>query len=336
MKKKPLLIVIVLLVVAAGLATRWWLNQEENAAGPLTLYGNVEIRDAQLVFNEQEIVSAIYVDEGDKVVAGQELARLRSNLLASKLSEAQAQSKALQELVRKLENGTRPQEIKQARAAVDAAAIKIAIAEKNLQRLKQTVTVGGTSKQSVDDAQAALDELIAQKKIQDQALELALQGPRTEDIAQAKAQLTAGQAQVAYLQERLADTVLKAPTPGIIQSRILEVGEMAGPSKPAFILALTDPKWIRAYVSEPELGQVKPGMQAEISADSWPDRKFTGQVGFISPAAEFTPQAIETSDLRTKLVYETRILVNDPENELRLGMPVTVTFPQPRTASTTH
>lgn len=99
---------------------------------------------------------------------------------------------------------------------------------------------------------------------------------------------------------------------------------MAGPTRPAFILALTEPKWVRAYVSERDLGRVREGLKATVYSDTWPDRGFEGWIGFISPEAEFTPQSVETTDLRTKLVYEVRVMVTDPGNSLRLGMPMTV------------
>ena len=108
---------------------------------------------------------------------------------------------------------------------------------------------------------------------------------------------------------------------------------MASPQKPVFNLAITDPKWVRAYVSEPDLGKIHPGMIASVSVDSFPDRHFEGWVGFISPVAEFTPKAVQTEELRTSLVYEVRVFVKDPSDELRLGMPATVHLPQERSDS---
>ena len=99
---------------------------------------------------------------------------------------------------------------------------------------------------------------------------------------------------------------------------------MASPTRPVVTLALTDPKWVRAYVSEPDLGRINLGMKAKILSDSFPDQSFEGWIGFISPVAEFTPKTVETEDLRTKLVYEVRVFVHDSNDLLRLGMPVTV------------
>ena len=105
---------------------------------------------------------------------------------------------------------------------------------------------------------------------------------------------------------------------------------MASPQKPVYSLAITDPKWIRAYVSEPDLGKVQPRMKASIMVDSFPDQRFEGWVGFISPVAEFTPKSVQTSELRTSLVYEVRVFVSDPTDVLRLGMPATVYLPLAR------
>ena len=93
---------------------------------------------------------------------------------------------------------------------------------------------------------------------------------------------------------------------------------------PAFSLALTEPKWVRVYVSEPDLGRIRPGMEARVFTDSHPDRPVDGKIGYISSVAEFTPKSVQTEELRTNLVYEVRIVVSDTDNVLRLGQPATV------------
>jgi HlyD family secretion protein len=89
-------------------------------------------------------------------------------------------------------------------------------------------------------------------------------------------------------------------------------------------LAIMDPKWVRAYVSETDLGRIHMGMKASISTDSFPGRSFPGWIGFIASVAEFTPKSVQTVELRSSLVYETRIFVDDPSDAMRLGMPATV------------
>jgi len=329
--KRKLILVVVLVLIAAGAvvgATRWWQQEHSRENGPLTLYGNIEIRDARLAFNEQEILEQVLAEEGDTVAPGQLLARLRSNRLEDQLAGAQATLEAQRQVVQRLKAGTRPQEIEQARSEVEAATVRVENSRLNLKRLQKTAPAGASSQQALDDARSRLEADQAQLKVRRQALDLALEGPRREDIAEAEARLQANEAEVSLLRHRLQDMSLTAPAPGVIQSRILEPGEMAGPTRPVYILALTDPKWVRAYVSEPDLGRLEKGKAAGVSSDSWPDRSFTGQVGFISPVAEFTPKTVETTDLRSKLVYEVRVLVQDPDNRLKLGMPVTVEIDQ--------
>jgi len=99
---------------------------------------------------------------------------------------------------------------------------------------------------------------------------------------------------------------------------------MATPQRPVFALALTQPKWVRVYVSEADLGKVKPGMAAHVVTDSQPGQALEGKVGYISSVAEFTPKSVQTEELRTSLVYEVRVLVEDSRNVLRLGQPATV------------
>jgi HlyD family secretion protein len=205
----------------------------------------------------------------------------------------------------------------------------VANVSRTVKRLKATSRSGATSIQNYDDAKARLKVERAQLSASQKALDLLIEGPRKEDIAAARHQLDALTADLEQLQVRRSDMVLTAPADGTIQSRILEQGELAGPSKPAFVLALTDPKWVRAYIPEPMLGKINLGMTARIFTDSLPGKSLDGWVGFISPVAEFTPRAVATEDLRTQLVYETRVFVKDPEDMLRLGAPVTVAVNRP-------
>jgi HlyD family secretion protein len=327
MKRTAKILVIAIVFAALGILGTWWFMDVEESHSPntLTLYGNIDIRDAQLAFMEPERITRVMVEEGDRVKGGQILATLQSDRLQAQIRETDAEIATQQQIVDKLVAGTRPQEIAQARAEVAAAQVQVKNADRNLRRIKQTAVTGATSQQSLDDAEARLDVQRAQLLVKQKALNLALEGPRKEDIAAAKARLDALKASLSLLMIRLGDMTLKAPAAGIIENRILEPGEMAGPASPVFTLALTDPKWVRAYVPEPDLGHIQRGMKAVIQSDSFPDRRFEGWVGFISPEAEFTPKNVETTDLRTKLVYEVRIFVNDPKDLLRLGMPVTVT-----------
>jgi HlyD family secretion protein len=383
MRRRTLLIGLVVVAVG-GIGLWWWLTHRKRDANELVLYGNVDLRQVQLAFNNSERITAVLVQEGDRVKPGQVVARLDVSRLHPPVAQAEAQVAAQRAVVERLRNGSRPEEIAQARAQVEAqkAAVErlrngsrpeeIAQARANLEsakadavnarlrydrarnlatvRLKDQTTVQGVSQEEIDNSRAALDvaeakvtlnqkaldlavigprkEDIAQAEAQlaqyQKALDLAVIGPRKEDIAQAEAQLRMNEAQLALLKQQLADAQLVAPSEAVVRTRLLEPGEMASPQKPVFSLALIDPKWVRAYVSEPDLGKVRPGMIASVAVDSFPDLRFEGWVGFISPVAEFTPKSVQTEELRTSLVYEVRVFVKDPSDKLRLGMPATV------------
>jgi membrane fusion protein PltH len=313
--------------VAATVAALGWRSARQRRAAPgLVLHGNVDLRQVDLPFNNSERIAAVFVQEGDYVHAGQLLARLDTRRLEPQLMEAQAEAAAQRDVVARLHHGSRPEEIAQARANVVSARADAANAEQLYDRLSalSSGTYRAVSAQDLDNARAAVDVARAKRVVNERALDLAIAGPRREDIEQATAQLESEEAHVAFLREQVTDADLLAPTNAVVRSRLMEPGELASPGRPVFSLAITDPKWVRAYVSEAELGRVHSGMPAAIEIDSYPGRRFAGWVGFISSVAEFTPKSVETEELRTSLVYEVRVFVRDSSDVLRLGMPATV------------
>jgi HlyD family secretion protein len=320
---------VISLIAALGAAV-WWYTQRSAVPQELTLYGNVDLREIDLAFNNNERIASVLVQEGDRVHPGQLVARLDTSRLTPQLQQAQAQLAAQQANLDKMRRGNRPQDIAQARANVAAARAEAADAAMKYQRLLNVSGNSGgraVSPQDVDDARFASDQAEAKVAQTQAALDLELAGYRREDIDQAVAQTAAAKAQVDQLQRQLHDADLFAPENATVDTRVLEPGDMASPARPVLTLAVTDPKWVRVYVDEPNLGFVHPGMAASVTVDSFPNRMFGGQVGFVSPVAEFTPKNIETQELRTNLVYEVRVLVSDPRDELRLGMPATVHLP---------
>jgi len=321
--------IVILLIIGVVVAGIWlWQSSRRKALDKdLVLYGNVDIRQVDLAFNAYERILDVFAEEGDSVEKGKLLATLDTERLIHELARAEAQMQSQREVVAALEAGTRPEEIRKARANVKAAEAEANNAIINYERMKSLADEGFATMQHTDDAKAYAEEASARLQAAREELELALVGPRKEDIAAAKATLKAYEEERAVAQRRLEDASLYAPSDGVIQNRIMEPGDMASPQKPVFTLALTNPVWVRAYVPEHDLGKVKLGMAAEIGTDSYPGKTYTGWVGFLSPTAEFTPKSVETKDLRTKLVYQIRIYVCNPRNELRLGMPATVTIP---------
>ncbi len=315
-----------LLLLLTGVAGCFDQAEKKNDVGTLTLYGNIDIREVQLAFQDAGRILRLGVDEGDRVKKGQEVARLdpvRFQLEADRLSgEATAQG----QLLDRLKSGSRPQDIEKTRAAVVAARANLKDAELYLARKQTLLQTNRISQQEIDSAKARVATLAATLKTAEEEQSLALEGPRKEDIAAAEATLIALQSAKELAEQRLADTRLLAPADGFIRNRILEPGAMASTGAPVLTLALIDPLWVRAYISEPDLGKVREGMPAALRSDSLPGKVYKGWVGFISSTAEFTPKTVETTELRTKLVYRARIFACDPQQELRLGMPVTVTI----------
>jgi len=326
---KKILIAGTLLLAALALAFVWvsFGRKSKKDADLLNLFGNVDLRQVELAFNNNERIVEVLAQEGDKVARGQILARLDTSRLRPQVAVTEAEVEAQEAAVQRLHNGSRPEEIAQAQANVASAKADLLNAEQQWQRLtalSKLTTGRAVSQQDLDGAKAAMDTAQARLAVAEKALDLSAIGPRKEDIAQGEAQLRANQAQLELLRRQLADTELASPCDAVVRSRLLEPGEMASPQRPVFNLAITDPKWIRAYVSEVDLGKLHPGMKASISADSFPGRTFSGWVGFISPVAEFTSKAVETEGLRPSLEYEVRVFVQDPRDEMRLGMPATV------------
>jgi HlyD family secretion protein len=328
MNRKILVAALAAIVIVAGGA--YWLMRPSSAPKDIVLYGNVDLRQVDLPFNGTERIAAVLVQEGDRVHQGQILARLETKRLEPQVAQAKAQAAAQQAAVDRLHNGSRPEEVAQARAALDSAKADAENARRQAERFRSLIAASGgraASQQDLDNANAALDVANAKVVSQQKALDLAVVGPRKEDVAQAEAQLQAQQAQLALLTQQLADANLAAPVDAVIRSRLMEPGEMASPQKPVFTLAITDPKWVRAYVAETDLGKIRSGESASIGVDSFPNRRFEGWIGFISPVAEFTPKTVQTEELRSSLVYEIRVFVKDPDDQLRLGMPATVFLP---------
>jgi len=327
--KTRIFVIVLIVLVAGGIGGgMWWAQREhQGPAVAVVLHGNVDIRQVELAFNSNARIEQLRVHEGDRVRKGELLAVLDTRRLRITVAQAEAQVAAQQQVVARNEAGSRPEEIRKARADAQAARVDAMNAERLYQRQQQLVARNFISQQQADNAKADADAARAKLNAVEETLKLVVAGPRKEDKEAAKATLRAYEEALAVARRDLEEASLYAPSDGIIQNRILEPGDMASPQKPVFTLALDDPLWVRAYLSEPDLGRIHPGTRAEITTDSYPGKRYRGWVGFVSPTAEFTPKTVETREVRTSLVYQIRVFVCAPHNELRLGMPATVTIP---------
>lgn len=326
MKSKGRLALMAVGAILIG-AIIYVLAIRQRGSGELTLYGSIDIREVTIGFRVAGRLDALDVDEGDAVHAGQELARLDATPLQLELNEARANAAAIGRRMALLQSGYRTEDIAQARAAVAERRAELTNADKTFVRQEQLRGTGAVAQRLYDDALAARDEARARLDSAEKFLAEQESGYRRQEIAEAEANHERAVAAAAQSEQRLADSVLNAPADGVVLTRAVESGAILAAGTPVFTISLRSPVWARAYVSEPDLGRVAPGREVLLFTDSRPQHPYHGRIGFVSPNAEFTPKNVETADLRTALVYRARVIVSDPDEGLRQGMPVTVRVP---------
>jgi HlyD family secretion protein len=324
-KRRVLIGAALALLLPAALGGYFWQrHRADDPDAALALSGNVDVHQVELAFRVTGRIAQLQAQEGDRVRTGQVLAQLDRVPFETDVAAAQADAQQAQAQLQKLRHGYRVEEIAQARASVAQRAADLANARVTLKRQQELVAAGLVTHQQIDDAKARVEQSEAQLAGARDQLALEQRGSRPEDIDSAAAMLAAAQARLAKAQTALADATLLAPSAGIISVRAREAGAMVQAGQTVYTLTLNDPVWIRAYVPQPRLGRIKPGMQVGISIDSVPGRQYEGTVGFISPDAEFTPKSVQTDQVRDDLVYRIRVIARDPDNVFRQGMPVTV------------
>lgn len=316
-------IVIAIVAITIGGLLSFWLLRDNSNHDVLRLHGNVDIREVELSFRQPGRVADMSFDEGDSVSAGELMARLDAEPYRDKVAAAKAELGAAKAELDKLRSGNRPQEIDQARERVHQTQATAHEAKLNYERENSLLESAATSQRTVDAARATLDQAAANLAAARAALSLATAGFRSEDIAIGEARVAATEAALAQAHTALADTELVAPNDATVIARVREPGSMVASNTPVYSLSLRDPVYVRVYVSEPDLGRIAPGAKVLVYTDS-STKAYHGQIGFISPRAEFTPKTVETTDLRTDLVYRLRVVVTDADLALRQGMPVTV------------
>ena len=298
--------------------------------GALILQGNVEVRQVNLGFKVAGRIEKLDVDEGATVKAGQALASLEKVYFEDALAQARAVRDQAAANYEKMRAGNRPEDIAQAEATLNLNQATLVNAKQTLERAESLLKSASGTIKAYDDALAAEREADARVNVARHALDLMNAGFRDEDIEAGRAELAQQDATVKVAERQLADADLIAPSDGVIESRAREVGSIVNVGEAVFVLSLTKPVWVRTYVSEPDLPRVHPGMDVEVKLDRKSIDAMKGKIGFISTEAEFTPKTVETRELRTSLVYRLRIVIDDPGNVLRQGMPVTVNVLEPK------
>ena len=247
--------------------------------------------------------------------------------LEPQVAEAEATAAAQRQVVERLHNGSRPQEIAEARANVESARADAVNARGQYERRKTLAANSIVSQQDLDNAKAALD--VAEAKLAVIRRRLIWPLPDRARKTSVRPRPSCGPTRRRRLScARSSRTPSCWPRwmPSSVRA-LWSRGRWRRRKSRCSRSRSLDPKWVRAYVAEPDIGKLRTGMAASVALDSFPHRRFNGWVGFISPVAEFTPKTVETTELRTSLVYEVRIFVKDPSDELHLGSPATVYLP---------
>ena len=226
-QKLRLVFILVILCIIGGGIWLWQSKRQTVSDKELLLYGNVDIRQVELAFNDSERIADLLVEEGDHIEKGQLLAKLETERYELAVARADAQVKNQQQVVARFVAGNRHEEIRKAKADVAAAAAPLDDAERTYKRISVLVPQKAASVQNIDDARAAADSARARCNALKAVLNLAVAGPRKEDIAAAKALLKRYEAELGLARRDLKNAFLYAPTDGIVQYRILEIGDMA-------------------------------------------------------------------------------------------------------------
>jgi multidrug resistance efflux pump len=307
MKRRRVILVIVTVFAAAG-ALGWWLGSRRREK-PLLLSGAIEARDVEVGSLLGGRVSKILADEGTRVTAAQPILEFETDLIDLQIAQQRARIAQAQANVTKALRGPRVEEIRSARAQAENA-------DRERERWKALVEKGVAPQQQYDTA-------ATQAKTAREALLELERGTRPEDIAAAKATLEAEQRQLGYLERQRAESLVKAPVAGVIESMDLRPGDLVGPNQPVARMLEPSQIWVRVYVPEPQLGRVRVGQQARIKVDTYPNREFPGRVVEIRTQSEYTPRNVQTLDQRMDQVFGVKVAI-DPAPELKPGMAATV------------
>jgi HlyD family secretion protein len=296
--------------------------------------GYVEATEVQVAAEVGGRLVELAVDEGDRVAAGQVVARLDTRDAELALARLRAEREQAVAQRRLLEAGARIEDISQARAQVHsaeedlrAAQAEVAAAAADLERFESLLRTNAGSVKQRDDAatrrevaEARVRAATARVAAARAALARLEAGARREELDAARARVAAVDAQIAVLEKSVADATVVSPVAGVVTLRLVDRGELVAPRAPLLVVTDLDRAWANVYVDEPLVPRVRLGQPATILTDA--GQRLEGTVTFVSPRAEFTPRNVQTADERAKLVYRLRVSVDNRAGILKAGMPV--------------
>ncbi|MGZ3534478.1 MAG: efflux RND transporter periplasmic adaptor subunit, partial [Thermodesulfobacteriota bacterium] len=262
-----------------------------------------------------------YFEEGDWVDQGKVLAKLDDEDLRNRLEVARATLSSNEARLSKLLAGSRPEEIRQAEANLNQAKSDLSNKEAHFERMKLLLERGVVPRDTLDSAEAAYKMAKAASQAALENYLLVKEGPRKEDIDDARAQVEQARASVKLNETQLSYTTLYSPITGVVLVRSGEVGEVVNPGTSILTMADIENVWLKAYIPETDLSKVKWGQEVIVTTDLKPKKEYKGRISFISSQAEFTPKQIQTEKERVTLVYRIKVDISNKDHELKPGMP---------------
>lgn len=318
-KRSKMLILVLIIAIAAG--SYFFFFKKNADPNQVKVSGNIETTTVGVGFKIGGHVTQRLVDEGVSVKKGQLIAKLETADLELDVANTKAQLLAVQASLAQLTNGSRPQDISLAQAALRSVIADRNNAESEYRRSQQLFAQGAVSAQDRDRNQTAYETAKARADQSAQQLSLIVEGPRQEEVNLAAARVEQAKQMLKLAQTRLSYAQVESPINGVVVSKNIEVGEYVSPGTPVVTIGELDQVWLKAYIAETDLGKVKLGQKVTVTTDTYPNKIYNGTIGFIASEAEFTPKSIQTAEERVKLVYRVKIMIANTARELKPGMP---------------
>jgi HlyD family secretion protein len=320
MNRMVLIMLGVLALMAGGyLYVRTAANQAPDSS--LRISGNIEAHESVVSFKVQGRVMELPVQEGQYVKQGDLLARLDDDDYRQQVSVDEATVGMRKAELELSVAGSRVQEIQVAKQTLIDARADLELKRAEFRRRQELLAEQGVSDEDIDRAASQLKRAQATYERAKQTHDQVVEGTRKEEIAVRRANLQSAREALQMSRLKLNYTVLSAPVSGVVLVRQAELGEVVSAGTPVVTIADVEHLWMRGYLNETDLGRVKWGQSATIHTDTFSDKTYQGRVSFISSQAEFTPKSVETHKERVTLVYRIKIDLDNPNHELKPGMP---------------
>lgn len=321
MKRRIPILIVLAALIAAGVYFYPRFAKDSKPRNELVLSGNIEAHESLVSFKVQGRIVGLPVEEGQSVETGTLLARLDDADYKQRVRIDEASVRVRQSNLALTLAGTREQEIKAAQQYMLDAQADMQQKKLDNDRAQRLFSEDAISAQDRDLADTALKRSQATFRAAQEKYNQAVEGSRKEDIAIAQANLKEASANLGMSRVNLDYTVLRAPTAGVITVRQAELGEVVVPGTPVVTLADLDHIWLRAYIAETDLGRIRWRQDAVVTTDTYPGKQYHGRISFIASDAEFTPKSVQTYKERVTLVYRIKIDIDNPDHELKPGMP---------------